>query len=163
MITSRHTGEANVPAIILSSAVLILVLAAAYYLVAIVPTLNSDTTIDVDASSSASSSMMTSSVATGGTASSSASHAMTAEEQAAYDACINAATEAHNARWADACEDKKNTQESLYLACTQKNDQAYCDAQFGGYEDIGANCDLGTARTNTLNAQYAAAKQACAK
>jgi hypothetical protein len=159
MFTSNRSAEANVPAIILSSAVLILALAAAYYFIAVVPTTN--TVTDDGSSSSSVSSMTTSSVMTNTVSSSVSSRARTAEEQAAYDGCINAATAAHNSRWAATCTTRRQNQESLYLACVNKGQtETYCKSQFP-YEDIGENCTLTVAQTNTLNLQYAVAKQAC--
>jgi hypothetical protein len=160
-----RSGEANVPAIIVASGFLILCIAAAYYFIAVAP-LNGDAMTDENSSSSSSSvSVVTSSAAMmddGGDSSSLRS--MTPSEQAAYDGCINAATEAHNQRWAAACENKKETQESAYLSCIQnKKDEDYCTAQFGGYENIDSNCDLGAARANALTLQYSAAKLACAQ
>jgi hypothetical protein len=158
-----QSGEANVPAIILSCCFLILCLAAAYYFIAVLPT--QGVSDDSSSSSSMSSSMTTtSSVApTGDNGATSSSAQMTAEEKAAYDACINAATEAHNQRWAASCSQKKEAQRSLNLACVNEGQsQTYCDAQFP-YQNIDANCDLGLSRTNALNLQYAAGKKACEK
>ncbi len=158
MHTSSRPGEANVPAIILSVAVLVLCLAAAYYLIAVLPTKSSG---ESSSSASSVSSMMNNDGAMTDEASSS-SVQLTAEQRAAYDGCINAATEAHTQRWTAACQEKRNTQESLFLACMQeKNDETYCRAQFGGYEDINATCDLGTVRMATLNAGFTTAKLAC--
>lgn len=156
MRISSRPGEANVPAIILSVAVLILCLAGAYYLIAVVPTQSS-----VETSSSSSSSAMINTDGAMTDESSSSSVQLTAEQQAAYDGCINAANEAHTQRWTTACNEKKSTQESLFLACRQKNDEAYCTEQFGGYEDIDAHCDLGAARMTVLNIGLAAGKEAC--
>ncbi len=157
-----RSGETNAPAVIISSGFLILCIAAAYYFIAVAP--YNAVVIDDDSSSSSSSVTVTpSSVMTDDGEDASSVRSMTPSEKAAYDGCINAATAAHNQRWAAACEEKKKSQESAYLACIEnKQDEVYCTAQFGGYESIGANCDLGTVRTATLNTQYAIVKQQCA-
>jgi hypothetical protein len=158
MFSSRHAGETNVPAVLLSTAVLIFAIAAAYYMVAVLP--YNGTSIDIDASTSSSSSMMSVSAQSAAPATSAVSSR--AFDQAAYDGCLNAATEAHNLRWAAACTQHRETQESAYLACVnQGKGEDYCKAQFGGYEEIDANCVLPLVRTNTLNAQFALGKEAC--
>lgn len=155
MPVSRHAGDTNVPAIILSTAVLIFAIAAAYYIIAVLPAQQADGVSNSSSSSSSVSSMMTSAAASTATASS-------AFDQAAYDACINAANEAHRQRWAAACTQQRETQESAYLACVnQGKGEDYCTAQFGGYEEIDANCVLPPARTGALNAQFALGKEAC--
>ncbi len=161
MNISRHPGETNVPAIILSTAVLIVAIAAAYYMIAVLPYQGGTDAANDAASSSSLSSVMISSSApvSSKTAQSSPSSTF---NQASYDACLNAATEAHNLRWSVACTQHRETQESAYLACVnQGRGEEYCKAQFGGYEEIDANCVLPLARTNALNAQYALSKEVC--
>jgi hypothetical protein len=164
MRLSVRPGETNVPAIILSVAVLIICLAGAYYLIAVVPAQQSNITIDEDSLSSSPSSV-SSVMQQGGTTGTSTTSTASSKvfDQAAYDACINAATEAHNQRWAAMCTQKKENQHSLYLACVNKgNTEEYCKTQFP-YEDISSSCTLSVSQTNALNVQYAAAKQSCNK
>lgn len=114
---------------------------------------------EASVSSSTATSAAASSMAPKATASSAS-----AKNQADIDACINAATEAHGHAWADACEDRKRTMEMAYNACIEKNgDEEYCGKQWGGYADIGTQCELGIAKTAALNASYEAAKQKCSE
>lgn len=115
-----------------------------------------------DDTSSSSSSMM-SSVSGGTTATPpAATSSSSTKTQADIDACINAATEAHNQRWASACADLRRSMEMAFNACMQnQQDEAYCTAQWGGYTSIDSTCDLGSAKTNSLNATFNVAKQHC--
>lgn len=82
-------------------------------------------------------------------------------EQSAIDACINAATEAHTQRWAQACNNERILMEHAYTACLENKDKEYCQAQFGSYATIGDDCQLPAKREIALNVQFAAAKAAC--
>lgn len=115
---------------------------------------------DDSASSSSVSSSVASSVPVATTGGATASTGTA--DQAAFDACINAANEAHNQRWADACQDIRVALERGHASCmAEKNDQALCDARWGGSEKIGDNCDLPTRQQNELNVQFEVAKAQC--
>ncbi len=156
-LSSSRPGEANVPAVLLSTAVLILAIAAAFYVMVVLPFQNDD-----DASGSSSSSSVSSMMSSSQNVAPASAAPSSAFNQAAYDGCINAATEAHTQRWAAACLQLRETQESAYLACIQQEKgETYCQAQFGGYEEIDPNCVLSPARTAALNAQFTLGKEVC--
>jgi hypothetical protein len=153
-LSSSRPGEANVPAVLLSTAVLILSIAAAFYIMVILPFRGNDD-VDTNGRSFSSTSSMMSSVAQN----SSSSRMF---DQAAYEGCLTASTEAHTLRWTTACLQHRETQESAYLACVnQGKGRDYCNGQFGGYQEIDANCVLPLDRTNALNLQFETSKEAC--